>query len=113
MFPSPARQPQQAPDHVALVTGASRGIGLALVRELLAKGGTVIAAARNPTASGELEALAAASDGRLQLVRLDVSSTASIEACARQLGRRLQHIDVSRGHGSAGAAAPRRGAASR
>ena len=43
-------------NRTAIVTGASRGIGLALTRELTAEGAQVIAAARHP--GEELRAVA-------------------------------------------------------
>ena len=55
----------------ALVTGGSRGIGLACVRALLEKGFSVIAAARKQT--GTLEALAAEYPDRLSFFAADIS----------------------------------------
>jgi NAD(P)-dependent dehydrogenase (short-subunit alcohol dehydrogenase family) len=56
---------------VALVTGANRGIGLALVNALLERGAAkVYAAARRPET---LAALAAESNGRVVPIRLDVT----------------------------------------
>ncbi|MGW6159582.1 SDR family NAD(P)-dependent oxidoreductase, partial [Streptomyces sp. NPDC055144] len=55
----------------ALVTGASRGIGLAVVRALVAEGVRVVAAARTPTP--ELKATGAT------LVTVDLSDPASAE----------------------------------
>ena len=62
----------------ALVTGANRGLGAALVEELLARGaGTVYAAARNPQD-------VAHNDPRVVPLRLDVTDLATIrEAVAR------------------------------
>jgi len=62
----------------ALVTGANRGIGLDLVRGLLAKNYDVIATARQPTAAKELNEIAA-KNGRLRVIELDVSSVKSVE----------------------------------
>jgi NAD(P)-dependent dehydrogenase (short-subunit alcohol dehydrogenase family) len=54
---------------VAIVTGASKGIGLAITRALVAEGVTVVAGARDP--SPELDDLAAS--GAVEYVRVDLS----------------------------------------
>lgn len=65
-----------------VVTGAGRGLGLELARQLAAAGHAVTATARDPRASVEL--------GRLDVrtERLDVSDDASVAAFARSLGGR-------------------------
>jgi len=60
---------------VAVVTGASRGIGRATAVALAAEGATVVAAARD---GGRLEELAAEADGTVQPVACDVSSPADV-----------------------------------
>jgi len=67
----------------ALVQGASRGIGLEFVRQLLAQPATgrVFASCRSPDRADELLALAAG-DPRLQVLPLDVSDEASIARAA-------------------------------
>jgi NAD(P)-dependent dehydrogenase (short-subunit alcohol dehydrogenase family) len=62
-----------------LITGANRGIGLALVREFQAKGHDVIATARDPSAATDLKATGA------ELHALDVADPASIKALADAL----------------------------
>ena len=67
---------------VALVTGASRGIGRSLVSALIASGAKrVYAAARNP---GSLDDLVAAHPERIVAVQLDVTSARDIDALARK-----------------------------
>lgn len=66
---------------VALVTGANRGIGKALVVELLARGARrVYAAARDATS---LEAVVALDPARVVPLRLDVTAPDQIDAAAR------------------------------
>jgi 3-oxoacyl-[acyl-carrier protein] reductase len=79
---------------VALVTGASRGIGLAIARRLAAEGARVIAAARNLEALERLVAEIAASGGSASALRMDLSDGASIEEGARAALERHGGIDV-------------------
>lgn len=64
-----------------LVTGASRGIGLELVRQLRARGDDVIATVRDETRSGALRAIAG-----VRIEPCDVASEASIAGLAARLG---------------------------
>ena len=65
-----------------VITGANRGIGLALVKEYLAAGDTVIATARNVDAASELSATGA------ELHSLEVTDAASVAAFKAALGSR-------------------------
>ncbi len=69
-----------------VITGANRGIGLALARQLTERGEEVIATARNPATATELVALG----GRV--VPLDVQDDDSVQAFAQSLGN--EPIDV-------------------
>ena len=95
--PAPARGASASPPRSALVTGASRGLGLALVRALLARGdhARIFAAARSAERSADLDALAAAHRGTLRPVALDVrdeSSVAAAAAVVRQEAPRLHLV---------------------
>jgi NAD(P)-dependent dehydrogenase (short-subunit alcohol dehydrogenase family) len=74
-----------------LITGANRGIGLALTRAFIAHGDVVLAAQRGAKASGALAELQRDS-GRVEIVTLDVASEASVAQAARALAGRK--IDV-------------------
>jgi NAD(P)-dependent dehydrogenase (short-subunit alcohol dehydrogenase family) len=63
-----------------LITGASRGIGLELTRQLLGKGWHVTATARNPHGSEGLKKLLQDYQGALQLASLDVRDRDAIQA---------------------------------
>ncbi len=65
---------------VAVITGASGGIGMATTRELAAAGWTVIATAREPQPPDALRELAEEYP-RLDYRTLDVTSDESVDAC--------------------------------
>ena len=69
-----------------LITGANRGIGLALARQYTEAGDRVFATCRSPADAHDLNALAASSGGRLTVHGLDVGDGASIAACAKAVG---------------------------
>lgn len=68
----------------ALVTGASRGIGLALVQQLLSDGCRVIATCREPAGARGLQALE--STPALTVLPLDVADAASVARLVDTLG---------------------------
>ena len=80
---------------VAVVTGASKGIGRAVAHELAAEGADVAIAARN---AGPLELAAkdiAAATGRSILpIAGDMSVTADVERCMAAVIDRLSKIDI-------------------
>lgn len=65
-----------------VVTGANRGIGLELVRQLRERGDEVEACARKPRDARELQALAG---DRVRIHQVDVTDTASVRALADSL----------------------------
>ncbi len=69
----------------SLVTGANRGLGLELVRQLLARGDHVIATCRQPGKANALNALAGDHPGRLNVLPLDVADPKSHAALAHEL----------------------------
>ena len=75
---------------VVLVTGAGRGLGLELARQLAARGDTVLATVRNPDRADALRAL----EGDVRIITLDVSSTDSIAAAAAQVAEQTDHLDL-------------------
>lgn len=67
-IPSPRR---------ALVTGASRGLGLEFVRQLLGRGAAVVATCRRPDDAPALAELAGAHPGQLRVCALDIDNAGS------------------------------------
>ncbi|XP_006664730.1 C-factor [Oryza brachyantha] len=73
---------------VSMVQGASRGIGLEFVRQLLGRsdGGRVVATCRAPDSAVELQRLRQEHARRLTVLPLDVTDESSIEAAATSIG---------------------------
>jgi NAD(P)-dependent dehydrogenase (short-subunit alcohol dehydrogenase family) len=80
---------------VALVTGASRGIGLEVCRQLSERGYRVILTARD-RAKADAAAGRLRSTGSAAIVAevLDVTDARSIRALARELASRGEHVDA-------------------
>jgi 3-oxoacyl-[acyl-carrier protein] reductase len=78
---------------VALVTGASRGIGRAIALRLAACGAVVVAAARGDNARGTVDAITEAG-GRAEAVALDVTDSAACEAAVAGTVSRHGRIDI-------------------
>jgi NAD(P)-dependent dehydrogenase (short-subunit alcohol dehydrogenase family) len=74
----------------AVVTGASKGIGLAVVQALVQEGARVVAGARS--GSAELSALAA--DGEVAVVLGDLTTVAGCQALVDEAVTRFGGIDV-------------------
>ena len=75
-----------------LITGANRGLGLEMVRQLADRGERVIATCRQPQDSPELSALAAAHPS-LTLRALDVASASARAALVDTLRERGERLD--------------------
>lgn len=87
---------ENAPERTALIVGASRGLGLGLARQHLARGWHVIATVRGH--SEGLSALADTAGGRLVIETLDINLPAQLDALAGRLeGTRLDLLFVNAG----------------
>src|SRR5271170_193121 len=81
-------------DKVALVTGASRGLGKAIALALAAEGASIAAVARSEEALKDtLEAVRAAG-ATAEPFALDVSDSAAAEAVVEKVAARFGHVDV-------------------
>jgi NAD(P)-dependent dehydrogenase (short-subunit alcohol dehydrogenase family) len=76
---------------VALVTGANKGIGLQIARDLAAHGFTVLVGSRS-LKDGETAAKSIGEDARA--LQLDVTNQASIAAAAERIRNELGRLDV-------------------
>ncbi len=79
---------------VALVTGASQGIGRAIALQLAKAGHTVALAARNEGKLAEVQAEIAAAGGVAEMFPLDVSEEASLRAAAKAVLERLGTVHI-------------------
>jgi NAD(P)-dependent dehydrogenase (short-subunit alcohol dehydrogenase family) len=77
-----------------LVTGANRGLGLELTRQLLARGDRVFAACRRPGQAHELTKLAAAHPGRLGVLPFDAAKAGSATALLSEIGLVADALDL-------------------
>ena len=75
-----------------LITGASRGLGLEMVRQYAADGARVLASCRNPVQSPELASLAARYPDVIRVEALEVTDHAAIDALSAKY--RGQPIDI-------------------
>jgi len=78
---------------VALVTGASRGIGRAIAARLAGQGATVVAAARGDHAN-QSAAEITERGGRAEAISLDVTDAAAVEAAPAGVVARHGRLDI-------------------
>src|SRR5947209_1737107 len=78
---------------IALVTGANKGIGFEVARQLARKNFHVFLGARNVDA-GRAAAEKLASDGVVTFLHIDVSKAESVRSATEQFSKQADHLDT-------------------
>ncbi|WP_225073468.1 3-oxoacyl-[acyl-carrier-protein] reductase [Desulfuromonas sp. CSMB_57] len=81
-------------DKVAVVTGASRGIGRAIALKLAASGARVVLSARSQSALDDLAAAIAAAGGEALAVPTDIARTEDVENLFETALARFGQVDI-------------------
>ena len=79
---------------IALITGANRGIGLEIAKQLAKRGFHVVVAARNEASGGQVAKEIQASGDRATFLSLDVSNSHSIREAASRFASISDRLDV-------------------
>ena len=79
---------------IALVTGANRGIGLEVVRQLSARGFEVVLSCRNMSGGEKALEQLDTKSGRVSLLGLDVSDDQKVKDAVVEFGNRFDRLDV-------------------
>jgi len=79
---------------IALVTGANKGIGREIARQLSAKGVLTVMAARDPERGEKTVADLRAQGLPVEFIELDVTSQPSVDHAAAEVERRHDHLDI-------------------
>ncbi|ADV84203.1 SDR family oxidoreductase [Terriglobus saanensis] len=80
--------------HIALITGANKGIGYEVARQLGKEGITVLVTARNPELGEAATAKLKADGADAHFIELDVSKPETIAKAAEQVKAKFGHIDI-------------------
>ena len=90
---------QSLPDRIALITGASRGIGRAVALAYAKEGAHVILIARTKGALEEVDDEIKALGGTATLIPMDLADGEKIDALGPTLLERWDHLDILVGNG--------------
>jgi len=85
---------KMANEKIALVTGANKGIGYEIARQLGEKGYHVLVGARKPDAGKQAVASLQKGGASSEFVEIDVSDPASIQKAAKSVAAKFDHLDA-------------------
>jgi NAD(P)-dependent dehydrogenase (short-subunit alcohol dehydrogenase family) len=91
---APVPDPFDLSGRIAIVTGASRGLGRAIAVGLAQAGATVVVAARDLAALEEVRDEVEAAGGHAMAVELDITDRASVETMVQQVVEAHGRIDI-------------------
>jgi NAD(P)-dependent dehydrogenase (short-subunit alcohol dehydrogenase family) len=80
--------------NTALVTGANKGIGYEVARQLAGKGFQVFVGARNRDAGQKAVAKIAKEGGKAIFLEIDVADNPSVTVAAREFAKAADHLDL-------------------
>lgn len=83
-----------AKNKIALVTGANKGIGHEIARQLAEKGFHVFVGARKVPEGNQAAEAIAKGGGSAEFVEIDVADRVSIEKAAKAVASKVDHLDV-------------------
>ena len=81
-------------EKIGLVTGANKGIGYEVVRQLATSGCAVLLGARNQALGGEAAAKLASENLDVRYIPIDLDDSASIAAAARKIDTDFGRLDI-------------------
>jgi len=79
---------------VSFITGANRGIGLEIVRQLIQRDGHVYAGVRTPTDADVLQQLAQKFPGKLSIIPLEMRDERQIKAAVAQIKEKSGSLNL-------------------
>jgi 3-oxoacyl-[acyl-carrier protein] reductase len=81
--------------HTAIITGASKGLGLAMAKEIAASGANVAILARNRDSLAEAQAIASeGASGRVEVFSCDVAKADDISRTFEAVVKTFRHVDI-------------------
>ncbi|MBT2454915.1 SDR family oxidoreductase [Streptomyces sp. ISL-86] len=81
-------------EKIVLITGANKGLGLEIARQLGEQGAVVLLGARDETRGKEAADALSSSGLAAEAVRIDVTDSASVADAAREIEQRYGRLDV-------------------